>query len=104
MVRSGKLELGQRHQGVRLLGFLAEIIEQRQRTLSVTERVGEVALHEQEKGKVVLADREHPLVAQRLVDRQGPMRVAGRLGELPELLVVEAEIAVDHRKLPEILD
>src|SRR5260370_26574885 len=43
-------------------------------------------------------------VMERLVNRQGFLRIAARLADLPHLLVGKAQAAVDERELMKVLD
>ena len=93
---AGDLELGQRHQEVRLTLFRPELLEPLEGALGVAESAGEVALHEHEKGEIVGGESQRPLVLQGLVDRHRTMRVPRRFRKLPELLVVQAETGIDE--------
>src|SRR6185312_15847008 len=89
-------DLGEGHQNIRLAFVGSELLEASQRAFGVAESTIQVALLEHEQRQVVLSEREGPLVPERLMDGHRAMRVPGRLGELPELLVVQAEMAVNE--------
>src|SRR6266508_4654172 len=104
VVRSSELELRQRHEELLPPDFDAQLFTQAQRGLGMAKRVGEVALHVQQEGEVVLGAGEHALLTERLVDGDRSVRVTRGLGEPADLLVAEAQVHVDHREAAKVLD